>query len=139
MYYCNTTFDIAIADAYRASALPFERGIIRHTGNAGIDYFTNLKTLAYFYKLNDFGGKNYNKDWGWVWVGDAWIQRYKEVIIEGYFDAYGETPMFPLECIAMLCDLPTTAETIIRWQGGLERYAHNAAEERALMAERNQL
>ena len=85
MYNCATdwTFDIALEDAKKATALPMLRGVNRRCENDGVWLFTILKTAVKFApKTNSPWDDSWQELIDWSWVSDV------------YKDIYGQRPHF---------------------------------------------
>ena len=85
MYGCamDWTFDLAYADAQKASALPMPNGVYRHNETLGVQLFTYLKTCVKF-------APKTTTPWDDAWETDIdW-----SLVSDWYKDAYGQRPHF---------------------------------------------
>lgn len=86
MINCATdwTFDLALADARKASVLPLPRGVRRPQESEGVQFFTHLKTMV---KLACDEHPTWN---------DAWWDEYIDwgFVSDVYKDIYGQRPHF---------------------------------------------
>ena len=109
------TLDIAWADADSVNALPMRRGV--HSASnltEGQKFMQWLKTNAKFFREDWRKKYGYDYDRYAGYVGDAWINSL-DCISDWYKDVYNQRPHFRYEFFAMMCGLPTDADTVIRW------------------------
>ena len=125
------SFDMALADAKKATALPLVRGVHRHFESLGVALFSHLKTSARAFE-QEFRARNnghlYSNFEGYC--GDAWLASGAlECVSDWYKDAYNQRPHFDKRVFAMLCGLPTGIDTIVAWgqHDGLEGYLNSLA------------
>lgn len=131
------TLDIAWADADSVKPLPLRRGVYSPKNyTEGQKFMQWLKTDAKFFaedwmKLHD--NKKYSCG---TWVGDAWLNHISDCISDYYKDTYNQRPHFMYEFFAMMCGLPTSADTIIRWDNFDEDCRESAKRHREQLTER---
>lgn len=84
MYNCavDWTFDLALADARKASVLPLPRGVRRPQESEGVQFFTWLKTVAANSVSDTPWDDSWERDIDWGFVSDV------------YKDIYGQRPHF---------------------------------------------
>lgn len=84
MFNCamDWTFDLAMADAEKATALPMRHGVRRRCENDGVWLFTVLKTAVKYSISNRPWDDSWEANIDWGWVSDA------------YKDIYGQRPHF---------------------------------------------
>ena len=131
-------FDLALADAKKATALPLTHGVHRHCESDGVALFTYLKTSARAFKeefLARNNGHLYSDYEGYC--GDAWLASGAlHLVSDWYKDAYNQRPHFRKEVFAMLCGLPTGIDTIVAWDcQGIEGYLNQLADSARFMRE----
>ena len=137
MINCATdwTLDLAWNDADSVSALPLRRGV-RSAKNLTEDqkFMQWLKTSAKFFAEDweaEHDGHQYDRYDGWV--GDAWLNYISDCLSDWYKDTYNQRPHFRWEFFAMMCGLPTNADTVIRWDRYDEFCRDRARENREAM------
>jgi len=84
MFNCavDWTFDLAFADAQKATALPMRRGVRRRCENDGVWLFTVLKTAVKYSVSTTPWDDSWEQNIDWGWVSDV------------YKDIYGQRPHF---------------------------------------------
>lgn len=110
------TLDIAWADADSVKALPMRSGVYSAKNlTEGQKFMQWLKTEAKYFREDWRAKYQYDYDKYAGWVGDAWVDCISEVISDYYKDVYNQRPHFRYEFFAMMCGLPTNADTVIKW------------------------
>ena len=134
MFNCATdwSFDLALADARKATALPMAHGVYRSVESEGEALFTYLKTSARKF-AEEFKSRNDGHTYSPVegYVGDAWINSGAlDLVSDWYKDSYNQRPHFEKRVFAMLCGLSTSVDTIYSWghRNGIEGYLESLAE-----------